>query len=500
MADWNRLAAAHLIRRTGMGARKREVDAALADGSQTAAAARLVREAKAAPRPPRPSGSSGTDVESVYAIQRHWYEQMLTGDGLREKMTLWLHNLLVVQYADAGMAPATWPYLDLLRKRALGNYRTLIDEMGREPAMLYYLNGDGSRGDLASQPPNENYARELMELFTLGQTARDGSANYTEADVKAAARALSGWQVTTRNGAPRATFDARRHDGGSKTFLGQTGTWGYDDIVRILFEQRAPQIADFVMGKLYAFFVQAVPDQAFVGQLAQTFQSGGWELGPVVEQLLASDHFYRDGLRAARVKSPVELVVGLLREAEIPAPQSRLENVRVALEPARLGHELLNPPNVAGWPGLNPPGSDGTPGHHTWLTTSTLPTRWNLARTLLQSADFDPFELARKVSDPSNPFGLPTDLARLLLPTPLAESSIREVSTDFGGDPSRPPPQAFLDGPGYAVNLAKIMLDGSPWYEWPNFSDDNPLNVGAAKSNLRTFLAYLVELPEYQLT
>ena len=124
MADWNRLAAAHLIRRTGMGARKREVDAALADGSQTAAAARLVREAKAAPRPPAPSGSSGTDVESVYAIQRHWYEQMLTGNGLREKMTLWLHNLLVVQYADAGMAPATWPYLDLLRKRALGNYRS----------------------------------------------------------------------------------------------------------------------------------------------------------------------------------------------------------------------------------------------------------------------------------------------------------------------------------------------------------------------------------------
>ncbi len=500
MADWNRLAAAHLIRRTGMGARKREVDAALADGSQTAAAARLVLEAKAAPRPPAPAGSSGTDVEGVYAIQRHWYEQMLTGNGLREKMTLWLHNLLVVQYMDAGMAPATWPYLDLLRKRALGNYKTLVEEIGLEPAMLLYLNGDGSRGDRPTEPPNENYARELMELFTMGQTAPDGSLNYTEADVKAAARALSGWQVATRNGAPRATFDSRRHDGGSKTFLGQTGTWGYDDIVRILFEQRAPQIAQFVATKLYAFFVQAIPDREFVDRLAQTFRSGGWELAPVVEELLASDHFYQAGLRAARVKSPVELVIGMLREAEIPTPQSRLESVRVSLKPPRLGHELLNPPNVAGWPGLNPPASDGAPGHHTWLTTSTLPSRWNLARDLINARDFDPFELARKVSDPSNPFALPTDLARLLLPVPLGESSIRDVPTEFGGDPNRPPPQAFLDGPAYAIDLTKILLDGAPWYDWPDFSVDTPDNVAAARLQLRTFLAYLVELPEYQLT
>jgi uncharacterized protein (DUF1800 family) len=491
--NWTRDAAAHLVRRTAFGARKREVDAAWLDGSAEAAATRLVDDALALPLPAAPAGWDGDGVEAVYAIQHHWYEQMLGSGGLREKMTLFLHNLLAVQYATAGGAQLVWPYLQLLRRHALGNFRTLVYAIGVEPAMLRYLNGEENRAGA----PNENYARELLELFTMGQTGPDGQPNYTEADIKEAARALTGWTVTGRG---TASFDLRRHDRGDKTVLGQTGAWQHDDIVRIAFEQRAPAVAHFVCRKLVAFFVQAEPQPALVRDLAQAFVDADFELAPVVTRLLSSPAFYDPDVRAARVKTPLELLIGQMRELEISPNPAQLESVREALEPVRLGCELLNPPNVAGWPGLNPPASDGAPGHHAWLTTGTLPLRWDRSARLLSA--FDPLELATKVSVPTDPFRLAIDLAELLLPLPLdATSAHRPASADHAFSMCKDVPPQRDAWPAHKLNLLYLLLDGTPWCEWPGgASASDPAAREAVRELLRRYIGYLTELPEYQLT
>lgn len=497
---WDRAAAAHLVRRTGFGARKRDVDAAIADGTPARAADRLLREALAVPLPEPPgwvSGGSGpSEIERVYEVQRGWFEAMRVG-GLGEKMTLFLHNLLATQHPKHGRGALAWHHLDLLRRFSLGNFRTLVGRIGQDPAMLIYLDGALNRKGAA----NENYARELLELFTMGQTGPDGAPNYTETDVKEIARALTGWSVNAQG---RATFDLAQHDRGSKTFFGRTGAWGYDDVVRIVFEARPRAIAYFVCRKLYCFFVEARPHAETVDMLAGVFVANNFEIAPVVRALLVSERFFAPGVVGAKLKSPVELLVGLLREAEIAPTAALYEAMRVELEPTGLGMELLNPPNVAGWPGLNPPGSDGLPGHYTWLTTSTLPERWRLAERLLtgaMGAAHDPLDLARKASDPADPYTLPADLARVFLPVPLGEAGIRNVAEPFGGNTMRPPPDAFLAGPAHAVNLSKLLLDGTPHYEWAaQATGTNAAGLAAARRLLTGYLVYLTQLPEYQLT
>ncbi|HET6569467.1 MAG TPA: DUF1800 domain-containing protein [Rhodothermales bacterium] len=502
---WSRQNATHLVRRTTFGAMKRDVDAALADGSASAAANRIVDAAAAVPLPDRPAWyadlGTGSDTERIYALQRLWFEEMRSG-GLREKMALFWHNHFVTQWptysgkSDVSAARLAWDYLELIRKHAMGNFRVLLHDMGLNPAMLYYLDGYINTSGAA----NENYAREVMELFTMGQFDEDGQPNYAETDIKQIARALTGWMVTSK---AAASFNPALHDEGTKSFLGQTGNFGYDDVVDALIETRANQIAWFICKKLYCYFVQAEPDDTVIDSLAATFIASDWEIAPVLKKLFSSDAFYSSTLIAARIKSPVEYLIGCVRECEITPTTELYEYIRVSLTPERLNQELLNPPNVAGWPGLNPPGSDGAPGQRSWLTTGTLPDRWNMAEQLIYgygATNFDPVDLGRKISDPSNPYLLPTDLAHVMLAVPLSVAGIRDVEAPFGGDPMAPPPQAFLDGPAYSVSLCKIMLDGMAHYEWPVFSEKGSEEDEAARTLLRAYLTYLVELPAYQLT
>ena len=502
--SWDRRRAAHLVRRTSFGAIKREVDRALNDGSATAATGRLVEAALSDPLPEAPSwyshnGSTGT--EEIYDLQRSWLEAM-RAQGLIEKMTLFWHNHFVTQWAaNQGKASnsvghLTYDYYKLLRWHALGNFRTLVYNVGLNPAMLIYLDGFVNEKGQA----NENYGRELLELFTMGQYGPDGSENYTEQDIKETARALTGWIVNSSN---RATLDPARQDRGSKTIMGRTDLFDYDGVIDLIFDVRASQIAHFVCRKLYSFFVQPIPDEGVVGELAQVFLANNFEIAPVVETLLASAHFYEETFIAGRIKSPVELLIGFLREAEVTPNRALLDNLREMLTPTALNQELFNPPNVAGWPGINPPGADGQPGHYAWLSTGTLPDRWDTLERFLFGENgniYDPFTLAQKVSDPSDPFRLPTDLAQTLLPVPLDEVGIFDIEEDFGGDPALPPPQEFLNGPRHAVNLSKILLNGSPHYEWPRFTENNPENEEEAREQLLRFLSYLIQLPEYQLT
>ena len=500
---WDRRRAAHLVRRTCFGAIKREVDRALNDGSVAVAVDRILAATAAEPLPDPPGwytgSSSSNEIERIYDVQRNWFEAM-RAKGLSEKLTLFWHNHFVTQYpALQQKSPASVPhlcydYLTLLRRNALGNFKAFVREVGLDPAMLVYLDGFVNERGAA----NENYGRELLELFTMGQFDADGSPNYTEADIKEIARALTGWVVT---GSGSASFDPSRHDDGVKSFLGRSGSYGYDDVVDILFEVRGQQIARYICRKLYCFFVHAIPDEAIVAELANYFISVDYELSPVLQRLFTSEHFYDETFLASRIKSPVELLVGFVREAELTPTSDFLETLRERL--VRLNQELLNPPNVAGWPGLNPPASDGMPGHRAWLSTSSLPDRWATLDSFINGdagAPYDPVQLSAKVSDPSNVFRLPTDLAESLLAVPLEHAGIREVEDDFAGNKDIPPPQSFLDGPAYSINLTKIMLNDVPHYYWPYFTNAKEAQEGGAWGMLLAFLTYLIQLPEYQLT
>ncbi len=501
---WTRRQARHLISRTNFGALKRDVDAALNDGSAAVAVDRIVDDAIAEPLPEPPSwygGNGGTGVDQVYQLQRNWLDNMRQL-GFIEKMTLLWHNHMPTQWAindgktNLSIAHLMYDYYKLLRLNALGNFREVIEKIGKNASMHYYLDGYVNEVGHA----NENYGREVLELFTMGQYGPGQSLNYTENDIKEIARALTGWVVTSNR---TVAFDQSRHDTGVKTFFGQSGNYGYDDVVDIIFAQRSAQTADYVARKIYTFFVQAVPDETVVAGLASALLSNNFDIAPVVRLLFKSAHFFEDGLMGARIKSPIEIIVGFLREAEVDPTQALLDDMRDSLTPVNLGQEPLNPPNVAGWPGINPPDASGTPGHHHWLTTTTLPDRWDVMVDIVygrRGADYDPVELAIKVSDPSDPFRLAIDLAEIFIPIPLEETGIREVAEPFGGDPNIPLPSEVQNGPSYLRNLSKILLDGAPFYEWPLITDTESPGVEDVRKLLRGYITYLVQLPAYQLT
>lgn len=504
VGTWTRRQARHLISRTGFGVLKRDVDTAFNDGSAAAAVDRIVDAAIAEPLPEPPTwyaSNGSTGIEEIYQLQRNWLDAMRQ-KGFIEKMTLLWHNHMPTQWSinegktSLSIAHLTYDYYKLLRLNALGNFREMVEKIGKDAAMHYYLDGYVSEKGHA----NENYGRELLELFTMGQYGPGQSLNYTETDIKEIARALTGWVVTNNR---TVVFDNTRHDTGSKTFMGQTGNFGYDDVVDVIFAERENEIATYVARKLYTLFVQAIPDETIVAALATALVANNFEIDPVVRLLLKSAHFYDDGFVGARIKSPIEIVIGFLREAEVSPTLELYDSLRDSLTPINLGQEPLNPPNVAGWPGINPPDASNEPGHHQWLTTTTLPDRWNVMVDIIyeqSGADYDPVELAIKVSDPSDPFRIAIDIAEVFIPVPLAQTGIREVSEPFGGDPNIPIPDEVLNGPSYLRDLSKILLDGAPFYEWPQITDTDSPGAEDVRTLLRGYLKYLVQLPAYQLT
>lgn len=499
--------AAHLLRRTGFGARPNEIDALMGMEAQGAVAV-LVEDAVNTPlpdppvwaneAPPRNQDRNRDQLEAylqnnaewMLEFRGDWFRQMYLG-GLRERMTLFWHNHFVTE-ADTyfNLAVYAYRYVNTLRTHALGNFKDFVHAIGVDPAMLYYLNGAQSvAGD-----PNENYARELLELFTMGEFDEQGQANYTQADIQEIARALTGWvpdpfSLTVQH--VNALFD-----NGEKTIFGRTGTWGYDDVIDILFEERGPQIATFVCRKLYQEFVYEAPDEGLVSDLADVFVANDYDLAPVLDVLLQSAHFMDAEAIGAQIKSPVRMVVGLLQEVVFETPP---DNLFIFLDrfAAFMEQRILYPPNVAGWE-----------EHHTWLNTTTLPLRWLVSEFLIyggrneQSLDLVPLaehllgalDVPLDPSDPKSVFALPLALAEHLLPVPPETLDLNPPAEGFAGDlDTFPIPQEVLDGPAYVADLAKIFLVGVPWYEWSLYRPE-------AAALLLYFTRYLTQMPEFQLT
>lgn len=292
--------------------------------------------------------------EAIGRLQIWWLNRMChTQRPLEEKLALFWHGHFATSAEKVTDPSRNYHLNEVFRRHGAGNFRRLVTEVGRSPAMLRYLDQAQSN----RQKPNENWARELMELFTLG------IGHYTETDIKEAARAFTGW--TERDG--QFHYEARRHDPGLKTFLGRTGYFGGDDIIAIILEQ--PACAEFICRKLWTYFAYENPEPEIVEGLADTLRRNDYELKPVLRRMFLSRAFYSDKAVGTQIKSPAQLVANLLVQLDAPL-EERPPIAQLAMR--AMGQSLFSPPNVKGWD-----------GGRAWINTNTLLVRYNFASYLV---------------------------------------------------------------------------------------------------------------------
>ncbi len=296
-------------------------------------------------------------------IKSWWVREMIESRApLRERMTLFWHNHFATSQQKVNRSQAMWRQHQLLRQQALGNFKTLLHGIAKDPAMLVYLDGATSR----KEAPNENFAREVMELFTLGEAGQGG--RYTEQDIKEAARAFTGWSIERDDFSFR--YRPAFHDAGPKTLLGRSGNFDGDAALDIFLDQ--PAAARFIVTKLWKEFVSPVPDAAQVERIASDFRSGGYDIAVALKALFLSDAFWLEASRGSLIKSPIDLVVGTVRQFDF----SYTDATPFALKAAQLGQNLLVPPNVKGWPGQND-----------WVNSTTLLARKRFTEQLFRSVE-----------------------------------------------------------------------------------------------------------------
>jgi uncharacterized protein (DUF1800 family) len=377
---WDERAVEHLMNRAGFGARQAEIEAGVRMGREAFVDA-LLDGAGEEPEPffvtevDRRASEEGRPMDrgALLELRREarredrrqivqyagwWVEQMRSGTHpLRERMTLFWHGHFTSSMTDVKSSVAMIRQNELLRTHALGSFRELLAGILRDPAMLTYLNNNSNKKDR----PNENLARELMELFCLGE------GNYTEQDVKEAARALTGWHV--RRGEFR--INRRQHDRGPKTVLGVTGKLDGDDLVDVLLAQDA--CARWIAGRLIAYFEGVEPDAERLEAYAGFLRENDYHVGPMLARLFRDPDFYRAEVVGTRIAGPIDYIVGASRRLGVRTPPA----IPVAAA-ALLGQQLFGPPNVKGWD-----------GGKAWISTSTVLLRGNLAGMLVGVVSFE---------------------------------------------------------------------------------------------------------------
>ncbi|GAB3909397.1 DUF1800 domain-containing protein [Larkinella knui] len=299
--------------------------------------------------------------EAIRDLNVLWMEQMASGRGaLREKMALFWHGHFACR--NQNNVRMVQQYTNVIREHALGNFGDLLMAVSKSPAMLQFLNNQQNR----KNAPNENFAREVMELFTLGR------ANYTEHDIKEAARAFTGWGFNAQG---EFVFRRNVHDDGEKTVFGKTGPFQGEDIIKLLLERK--ETATFVTTKLVRFLVNDdlpadQPDHQRIDQLADQFYQSNYDIAGLLETIFTSDWFYEPKNIGAHIKSPVELLAGLQRSLGIKFEQKQ----PILYVQRTLGQVLLYPPNVAGWP-----------GGRNWIDSSSLLFRMKLPDLILKEGE-----------------------------------------------------------------------------------------------------------------
>lgn len=490
----DRRRAAHLLRRTGFGAAPAAIDEAVGRDALTVVDALLGEALVAFPPDPPPWADASIPVEAgpeqtayiednqtwLGELRYGWIETMFD-HPFRERLALFWSNHFVTGIDGYLFAVFGHRYLSLLRSHALGNLKAFVHAVGRDPAMLLYLDGIYN----AVGNPNENYARELLELFTLGPIGPGGEANYSEDDVQELARALTGWVVDPET--LSSYHIPLRHDAGEKTIFGRTAAYGYDEVIDLIFEVRGYALAHHVCRKLYRAFVYDGADEAVVAAMADRLIEEDWEMTSVVRALFSSAHFFDEAVLAARIKSPIELSVGFMRD--VGQPPSAQGVTWIDALSGFLNQQLLIPPNVAGWP-----------GHRTWIDTMTMPVRWAVPDVLVfedSGLDVEEYRAVAEAvwpfDDPESAFWLPAALADHFMAVPLDTLDLHETGNGFAGDLERfPIPDSVLEAPPHVAALSRIFLGGIPWYEWSIHADGAAFVIAG-------FVRHLYRLPDYQL-
>lgn len=514
---WDFERAAHLLRRATFGVKKAQVDQLLSLGSAQAAVDFVLNLPSTQPDPPvnnynnpdytdpsvasgetwvnaYPDFANGNEAYRVESWRGWWLNLMIDGEAnIREKMTLFWHNHFATQTSAVLIGRLVYNYNRRLREGCLGNFKALARTITLDQMMLVFLNG--YLNDKSA--PDENYARELQELFTIG---KDTPAQYTEDDVVAAARVLTGWRINPLS--LDVYLDINAHDAGNKlfsAFYNNTEITGsingdaeLDALLDMIFDK--DEVALFICRKLYRFFVYYVIDQTvedtIIAPLAQLFRDNDYDVKPVMETLLKSEHFFDAYNKGCYIKNPLDLVVGVLRNFNQPLDTTELYDSFVL--PLNINYytntlQMLpgDPPSVAGWDAYR----QAAVYYRYWITADTIRNRnvYSDVLTLLgvelesgYQFEVDNVAFAAQFDNPGDPVQLVNDIVRLLLPVDLS------------------PTKKFL--------LKSILLSGQisdfywtdAWYAYIN----NPGDVMAYET-VHTRLAllnkYVMSLPEYQL-
>lgn len=512
---WNDHLAAHLLRRTTYGVPyatikdfgKKSMDQCVNSILQPIPAPAPPINYTYADDPDVPIGETWVDKGRVantvdpYRQQsiRVWTYELLTAGipNIREKMTMFWHNHFVT--ADINDPRLTYMYINTLRKAALGNFKQLTKDITIDAAMLNYLNGRDNTG----QAPNENYARELMELFTLGKGPDAGPGDYTtytETDVKEMARALTGW-IDVRNTIPiRTEYRAGRHDIRPKTLshrfnnevINNAGADEYKNVVDIIFKK--PEVATFMATKLYRWFVKAGIDddiqKNIITPLADIIRSNNYEMAPAVKALISSQHFYDDCVIGAIIKNPVDFIVNPINLFAVTLPTTNSLKLAVFQGLNRgfatpMEMAIFEAPSVAGWPQYyQEPGFN-----RLWLNASSLPTRkryTDVATTVGISYQNGAFRFQIDALKTINQFAKPDDadvvineLSLLMLSKPLASNQI-----------------TFLKG----ILNTGATGDWTKTYNTYKANPSNQTNLTAVNTRLRSLLVYVMRMPEFHLS
>ncbi len=381
--EWSRDHAAHLLRRAGFSGTPDEIERFTQMGRRSAVYTLVHYERQTArfqpptvlpyqPPPFKDMGEPTQEQREAYVrirrqneaaqlanITEWWIRRMIsTPRPLEERLVLFWHGHLTSGIREVQSARFMFDQNNLFRRYAYGDYRELLLRIAADPAMLRYLDNDNN----VAREPNENFARELLELFTMGE------GHYAERDIKEVARAFTGWSVDGRTG--QFTYNQRNHDDGVKMLFGRYGRFQGTEVIDVILQQ--PQTARFMADKLWRHLAGTAPSDALLDAMALELRRARFDFRPLIEKILLSDAFYEDGVRWAMVKSPVDLVVGTCRLLEIDlydaAEMSRMLRL--------MGQQLYQPPNVKGWD-----------GGVAWINTATLFERYNFANGLIYGSE-----------------------------------------------------------------------------------------------------------------
>ncbi len=500
----------HLLDRCMFGAKKSEVVSFV--GKSISSAMNLLTQLPATPLPPLSYDPTDlavtvgtTWINAAYdgtyntprlrSLRSWWIKQMmLQGTSLTEKMVLFWHNHFVTETETVNVATFLYQYNQILRKYALGNIKQMAYEITVSPAMLIYLNGESNK----ASAPNENYGRELFELFTIGKGLLIGDGNYTnytEADIREAAKVLTGWKVNRTN--YTSLYDTTRHDKTTKVFsdaFGKTNIVNkeaeeYKLLIDMIFSKK--ETARFLVRKIYRWLMyyqinQTIEDQ-IIEPLATTLFNNNYEIKPVLEQLLSSEHFFSTDYYGSQIKTPIDFTLGVYRKCEIKLSDKELTNYEMWNEVfyscRYMEMALGDPPDVAGWPQYYKEPSY----YELWINSVTVPTRSSYTdlhcTSGLTKVGFkyviDPFILTGMVTTPSDIDILINSFAQILLPVALGSVQFTQLK------------EAILPG----------LPDSSWTFEWNKYID-NPTDTAQRTLISNKLLALLKEMfrmPEFYL-